>query len=133
MSEDRAGRLARFLRSAAARPTGSAPCLLVADWIVEETGADPAASVRPMCATGAGVARLLKRRGGLAALMGSLLVELPEVADADVGDVAAIVLRTGECDGIAAAAIRTAHGWALATAEGVHVVSEAHVLRAWRV
>jgi hypothetical protein len=118
---------------AAVRATGSAPCLLAADWITEETGCDPAASVRAACATGAGVARLLKRRGGLAALMGGLLDGLPEVADADVGDVATIVLRTGECDGIAAAAIRTAHGWALATAEGVHVVRDAHVLRAWRV
>lgn len=131
-----AERLARFLRAAAGRPPGPAPCLLVADWIAEVTGADPAAHLRGRLATARGVARVLKRKGGLAPLMGGLLAGLTEIGEpaaARPGDVAAIALPTGDDAGLVVAAIRTAHGWALATEGGVSVVRDATVLRAWRV
>lgn len=120
-----------FLEVIAARPfiDGSTDCVLtVADWVVLNGHPDPAAPWRGRYRTPLGRERLVRRHGGLAALMqaGAARAGLNPVADPVRGDVGLV-----RFDAIPMAAIRVGRLWA-AQGPGL-VVAPAETLMAWRV
>lgn len=136
-------RLAAFLERRTATPWawGRADCaLFAADWILEARGFDPAADWRGRYATALGCRRLLKKRGGLAAVFAGLAArhgfaertEGEALMDGDVGVLTAIV-REGRRDVPGeVAAVRFGPRWAVFTPAGVHVV-RAPLARAWAI
>lgn len=128
----RSERLAAFLVAGAATPFifGRRDCAIwVADWIAAERGTDPARELRGSFACHVGSARLVRRAGGLVALVTPWLAHagLVETAAPALGDVGVVTTTAGDLG-----AIRTANGWAMKTRDGVAIVQAAH-LKAWSV
>lgn len=133
--------LAPFLDEAAARPFqwGVHDCaLLLADWGCALTGIDAAAHLRGRYTTALGCARLLKRAGGLgavvhhcAALIGFALRDGPaRTGPAATGDVGVIAVRTAAGVEPAGAICAGGDRWAVLAATGV-IVAPATPLFAW--
>lgn len=132
--------LADFLDTMAASPfeDGAADCgLTVADWVMVATGCpDPAHDVRGRYRTAMGRERMVRRAGGLVALVErcAARANLPDQANPVREDIG--VIRVGDqtlagiCLGRAKAGWMR---WALKTREGLSVVPSDEVLRAWRV
>lgn len=123
--------LCAFLERMAAEPFGPAnTCVLVvADWIVLKGHADPAAPYRGRVRTTLGWKRLVRREGGLEALMTagaarSGLIETLSPAEGDVG-----LIRQS---GLEIAAICLGGLWA-AKGRGLVVAPADTVLKAWSV
>lgn len=132
--------LAAFLDTMAASPfeDGAADCgLTVADWVMVATDCpDPAHDVRGRYRTALGRERMVRRAGGLVALVERCAnrASLPETDSPFSNDIG--VIRVGDqtlagiCLGTGwAGCVR----WALKTREGLSVVPSDEVLRAWRV
>ena len=123
-----------FLETVAASPfaDGERDCALtVADWVGAATGSpDPAAHLRGRYRTALGRERLLKRLGGLEAVMVDCArrAGLTEVANPVRGDVGLIRLN-----GLSIAAICLGERWAIKSDRGLTVEPADEVLRAWRV
>lgn len=101
--------LAEFLRADAARPFrfGERDCLLrLADWGLALTGIDAAAPWRGRCSSALGAARILKREGGLVAVLGKAFQPLGYVRAAEPrrGDLAVVETSVGLSGAIVAAA-----------------------------
>lgn len=125
--------LDRFLETWASRPfrEGERDCALqVADWVRINTGIDPAADLRGRYSTPTGMVRLLRRRGGLCAVMTACaeIAGLEETAEPVRGDVGLIRLPGGQ----EVAGICTGRLWAVAASSGLFG-SRAEVVRAWRI
>ncbi len=128
----RTERLAAFLAAGAAAPFvfGRRDCAIwVADWIAAERGADPAHALRGSFSCHLGSARLVRRAGGLVALVSPWLARagLVETAEPVLGDVGVVMTAAGELG-----AIRTANGWAMKTKDGIAIV-QGEPLKAWSV
>lgn len=110
---------------------GTADCALtVADWVMAATGCpDPADHLRGRYRTALGRERLLRRQGGLEAVMTVCAAKagLSETTNPVRGDVG--LIRTG---GQTLAAICLGGRWA-AKGQGVLVAPADAVLKAWRV
>jgi hypothetical protein len=109
-------------------------CLWLADWVLERRGVDPAADLRGRYASELGCARLLKRRGGLPAVV-SDCAELARLAPTSAplaGDVGVILglTPTGET---AVGALCTGPRWSILTVAGGIASVPARVLYAWSV
>jgi hypothetical protein len=123
-----------FVEDMARRPfrDGSADCALtVADWVILATGcADPAADLRGRYRTPLGRERLLRRRGGLLAVITVCAARagLDETQDPTRGDIGLI-----EVAGQPLAAICLGLRWAIKSSHGVTVEPAGRVVRAWRV
>lgn len=105
--------------------------LTVADWVVRATGApDPARDLRGRYASPLGRERLLKRLGGLEAVMTGCAARagLTETANPVRGDVGLI-----EAFGRLFAAIYLGRLWAVKSQLGLSAVSAGRVVKAWRV
>lgn len=124
--------LAEFLDHAAAEPfaDGTADCvLMVSDWVVECGHPDPAAPFRGRYRTALGRERIVRREGGMLAVMrgGARRAGLAEAERPVPGDVGLV-----EMNGLTLAAICTGLQWA-AKGQGLIVSPAEHVLGAWRV
>lgn len=112
--------LTAFLRRAAAEPFafGEWDCAMtLANWVRLITGADPAPHLRRHYRTHLGWRRIVKREGGLVALVGGIAegAGLRAIGAYRPGDVAVIDVPTvGE-----AGAIRTERRWVLKFAGGM--------------
>jgi hypothetical protein len=128
--------LARYLHAAGRTPFayGSSDCgLWLADWIRARRGVDPGAGFRGTYSTEAGCARLVRRAGGLVALLDAafLAAGLSQAPRAQLGDVGVIAVATAR--GVEpAGAIRTGRRWAV-RARGGLLSLEAEALAIWRV
>lgn len=124
--------LSTYLREAASRPFayGERDCgMVLAGWVLAQTGRDPAAPLRGRYRTRLGWMRLAARAGGLAALVGPLLeaAGLRRVAEPAAGDVGVVRLGAiGET-----CAIRTGRGWAVKVNDGISILSRAEIVAAW--
>lgn len=123
--------LERFLDDMARRPfaDGTADCILtVADWVVLNGKPDPAAPYRGRYRTALGRERIVRREGGMLAVMeaGAARAGLEATDEPVRGDVG--LVRVGERP---VAAICLNRLWA-AKGEGV-TVAPAEVIKAWRV
>ncbi|MFC5370939.1 DUF6950 family protein [Brevundimonas faecalis] len=122
-----------FLEGMARRPfvDGVHDCALtVAEWVAAATGCpDPAVHLRGRYSTALGRERLLRRLGGLEAVMADCAARagLVETANTVRGDVGLI-----ETEGQALAAICLGRRWAIQGA-GVEVRTAERVIRAWSV
>lgn len=107
---------------------------LLARWIEAERGIDPAGPWRGRYRTALGCHRMVKRAGGLVALLDDAArrAGLDRVDEPQLGDVGAVVTATPE-GRQAVGAIRSRLGWAMLTARGLHISTTAPVLAAWRV
>jgi hypothetical protein len=123
--------LTAFLRRAAGEPFrfGEWDCAMtLANWVREVSGEDPAPMLRGRYRTRLGWMRIVKREGGLVALVGALafgagMKPTDRPAPGDVGVV--------EVPGVGhAGAIRTARGWAVKLDDGI-VAGEMPWLAAW--
>lgn len=128
----RAADLGAFLETVAARPfkDGRHDCLLtVADWVQAMTGRDPAAPYRGRYRTALGRERLLRRLGGMEAVMsdGAARTGLLATDHPVTGDVGLIRHR-----GQALAAIHTEGLWAVQSSAGLTVLTADAVIQAWR-
>lgn len=124
--------LAAFLDDMARRPfaDGTADCVLtVADWVVQNGRPDPAQPYRGRYRTALGRERIVRRDGGLLAVMeaGASRAGLTATEDPATGDVGLIV-----CKGQSVAAICLGDRWAMKGA-GLVVSPADEVLMAWRV
>ncbi len=123
-----------FLERMAATPfvDGKDDCALtIADWAMEATGCpDPAAHLRGRYSTALGRERLLRRLGGLEAVIADCAAraDLQETGAPKRGDVGLV-----EADGQAVAAICLGERWAIKSTQGVMVKPADQVARAWRV
>lgn len=126
--------LAAFLETMAGRrfQDGRADCGLTdADWVRAATGMDPAAHLRGRYATALGRERLLRRLGGLEAVMADCAARagLRPTDDPGRGDVGLV-----ESDAVELAAICLGRGrWAAQSRDGLAVFGVERVIRAWRV
>lgn len=123
--------LQAYLHAAMARPFARPHddcCTLVADWIVERTGIDPAAGFRGAYADLRGALRLIRGAGGFLAMwkVHMTLAGFDETSDPAVGDVG--VVRDGL--GREVAAIRVPGAWAGKTERGLHI-EDLPMLCAW--
>lgn len=123
-----------FLDRMAALPfqDGKQDCALtIADWAVEATGCpDPAEHLRGRYQTALGRERLLKRLGGLEAVVTDC-AERAGLFEAECptrGDIGVI-----EYGGQKLAAICLGSRWAVKSSEGLTVLPADAVLKAWRV
>lgn len=111
---------------------GAADCALtVAGWVIVATGCpDPVSHLRGRYRTPLGRERLLRRLGGLEAVMAECAVRagLEETANPVRGDVGLIVWGRVEL-----AAICLGERWAVKSSAGVTVGRADKVVRAWRV
>ena len=124
--------LSAFLDDLARQPfvDGAADCVLsVADWIVLRGHPDPAAPYRGRYRTALGRQRLIRKSGGLAALMseGAARAGLIETTNPVRGDVGLIVAH-----GQTVAAICLGERWAI-KGDGLVVAPAERLLMAWRV
>lgn len=133
----RVERLSVYLAQAAKTPFDHAKgwdCAagLVARWIEQETGVDPAKSWRGRYVTAAGAAVLVASEGGLEALMdrGTREAGLAPTCKPKAGDVG-VVLQNTPYGPQPVAAIRTRRRWAVLTATGLRSSSRARCLAAW--
>lgn len=133
----RADRLAAYLTAAARRSFSYASgwdCAagLVARWIEQECGVDPAKPWRGRYRTALGCARLVRRQGGLEAMMdqGLAALGLSRTLQPALGDVG-LVLQVTPHGPQPVAAIRTSQRWAMLTATGLRSSRRAQCLAAW--
>lgn len=124
--------LSTFLDEMARRPfaDGSADCLMtVADWVVRNGRPDPAAPFRGRYRTALGRTRIVRREGGLDAVMtaGAARAGLTATTNPVRGDVGLIVSR-----GQTLAAICLGERWAM-KGPGLVVGPADDVLKAWRL
>ncbi len=134
--------LSAFLGAAAARPFrwGAHDCQMwPADWVLGETGRDPAAAWRGRYRTWRGAERILRQGGGLVVLAGAGMARAglagiaPDLAaDGDVGIVQASVTIGDRVCPREVGAIRVAGGWAVLT-DGGCVVAPFAARAAWSV
>lgn len=130
-------RLADYLRWAGAQPFayGRWDCLigLVAEWVRRERGGDPAAPWRGRYSTALGCARLVKREGGLLAVLsrGAALAGLEAAVAPRAGCIAAVEPH-GAAGGSLAGAICTGAAWAVLSPAGIGLIA-ARPLGVWRV
>lgn len=122
-----------FLEEAAARRfrDGTWDCaLMVAAWVERVTGTDGAAPWRGRYAARIGWLRILKREGGIEAVIasGAALVGLTETKEPKRGDIGIARLPNGEL----MAGICLGERWASAGLNGLAACS-AEPVRAWRV
>lgn len=123
-----------FLERMAATPfvDGKADCALtVADWVVAATGCDdPAHDLRGRYSTALGRERLLKRKGGLHAVMAGCAIRagLLPASTPERGDVG--TLRHG---GQVLAGICMGERWAVKSSSGVSALKPDEIILAWRV
>ena len=103
-------------------------CALVADWIVERTGIDPAAGFRGAYSDLRGALRLIRGAGGFLAMwrVHMTLAGFDETAEPAVGDVG--VVR--EAGGRDIAAIRVPGNWAVKAERGL-LIEDLPMLCAW--
>lgn len=110
---------------------GKADCVLtVADWIVERGFPDPAEPYRGRYRTALGRERLLRRNGGLEAVVeaGADRSGLFCCRDPKRGDVGLVIAY-----GQTFAAICLGRGWAIKSQRGLTVLRPDEVVKAWRV
>lgn len=125
--------LEQFLETMAATPfvDGQADCALtVADWVMVAKGCpDPAPDLRGQYSTALGRERLLKRRGGLKAVMQACAdrAGLEPTRKPQRGDVGLVAMS-----GQRLAAICLGKQWA-AKGQGLVVETPSRVIKAWRV
>lgn len=132
-------RLAAYLSQAARRRLDYATgwdCAagFVAGWVEQERGVDGAKPWRGRYRTALGVARLLRREGGLVAVVGrgAALAGLEPVESPGLGDIGVVLAET-LAGRQPVGAIRTARRWAMLTPGGVRSSSRATALAAWGV
>jgi hypothetical protein len=107
-------------------------CLFAANWVAKLTGVDPAASLRGKYTTAAGAARIIKRRGGMQAMVGKICaghgwpMVNPKLARR--GDVVLIEQATGP-----ALAVCMGEHAAAAGPNGVSMVPTLSALAGWRI
>lgn len=109
---------------------GERDCVLwVADWVMSQRGFDPAARLRGTFRCALGSARIVRRGGGLVALVSEPMARhgLSETNAPGVGDVGIIMTVAGEL-----AAICTGDAWAVKAKDGLAIV-RAPVLNAWAI
>lgn len=113
-------------------------CLFVADWVRIATALDPAVEWRGGYVDRRGAMRLLRRRGGLLAVVSAALDDLglPRTDDPLTGDVgvvtATIAVRRGRTIVSPVAAIRIGRLWAVKGAAGM-VGADLETIAAWRI
>lgn len=123
--------LSEFLMIAANSPHrfGEWDCAMtVANWVLFLTGEDPAADLRGRYRTRLGWMRIVRRDGGLVALVGRLAERagMQAVEGIVAGDVGVIEVPTlGE-----AGAIAVARGWSMKLNDGLTVV-ETEAIAVW--
>lgn len=129
--------VAAYLSWAARQPKawGEFDCLqgFVSEWVRRQRGGDPAAAWRGRYRTAFGCDRLLRREGGLAAVLeaGAASAGLERIDAPEIGCIAAVEAVTSR--GVeAVGAIRTPRGWACLSERGVMTIS-ATPLAMWRV
>lgn len=123
-------RVAAFLEHASARPFqyGAHDCaLFIADWGRDLTGEDGAAALRGRYKTKLGCARVLKREGGLIAVVErcALTIGMQQVATPRAGDVGVIMAKTVRGDEHACAISLDGRRWAMLSTSGVYVGGDA--------
>lgn len=121
-----------FLERMAATPflDGKSDCVMtVADWVLRNGYADPAAPYRGRYHSALGRERIIRREGGLLALMsaGAARSGLSETASPVQGAVGLVALRD-----VPLAAICVGDRWAF-KAQGGLLVDRAEVIKAWGV
>lgn len=125
--------LGEFLERMAATPfvDGVSDCALtLADWVMTATGCpDPAAHLRGRYRTALGRERLLRRNGGLVAVVADCAVRagLTPTTRPEPGDVG--VIRIG---GVTVAAICAGRLWAVKSSAGLSAL-RGDTLKAWSV
>ncbi len=134
--------LSAFLGDAVARPFewGAHDCQMwPADWVLSQTGMDPASAWRGRYRTWRGAERIIRKGGGLVAVAtaGMAAAGLSDIApdlarDGDVGIVRATVTIGDRIRDREAGAIRVAGAWAVLS-DGGCVVGPFEVLTAWSV
>ncbi|HEV7323524.1 MAG TPA: hypothetical protein VGN91_00510 [Bosea sp. (in: a-proteobacteria)] len=128
----RSERLSAFLAAGSALPFAWGErdcCLWVADWIKAESGRDPGAALRGYYGSSGACLRLLRRGGGLSAVVCELMkgAGFEEARSPVVGDAGLIETKIG-----AMGAICLGENWAVKSAEGVAILPAAPV-KAWRI
>lgn len=103
-------------------------CALVADWIVQRTGIDPAAGFRGAYSDLRGALRLIRGAGGFLSMwrLHMTLAGFDETTEPTVGDVGVVRDRAGQD----IAAIRVPTGWAAKAERGV-LIEDLPMLCAW--
>ncbi|HEY1630792.1 MAG TPA: hypothetical protein VGF56_05720 [Rhizomicrobium sp.] len=119
--------LAQFLSRAAAKPFafGSFDCLLFpADCVRDRLGVDPAAEWRGTYDSALGCERILRREGGVVAIMHKALAPLGVMRTQapKPGDVGAVLVATKGGNRVVGG-VKTAHGWAMLGARGLLVLA----------
>ena len=123
-----------FLERMAAAPfvDGKADCALtVADWVMVATGCDdPAAELRGRYSTALGRERVLKRKGGLHAVMAEAAIRagLRPATNAVRGDVGTLRHR-----GQILAGICLGDRWAVKSSRGLDALKPDDIIFAWSV
>ncbi len=110
--------------------------LFPADWVLELCGDDPAAPWRGRYRTERGCRRLLKREGGLAALMtracvAAGMMDRP-IARLEAGDVGLVIARTACAVELVPAICTGGHGAAVRSQRGV-IFGKAAWSQAWSI
>jgi hypothetical protein len=102
------------------------PC----DWVLEQTGVDPAAPVRDQYTTELGCARHIARNGGFLELVSKCMdgAGLDRTVSPISGDVGVVFGGNGET-----LAIRGKAGWFGKGQDGVYWSSDVECVRAWSV
>lgn len=112
---------------------GDHDCLqgFVSGWIALNLGGDPAAPWRGRYRTALGCARLVRREGGVAAILarGAAAAGMIRTSAATPGCVGAVEMITARGLEVVGA-IRTDRGWACRTKRGV-LVAEARAVEIW--
>lgn len=125
--------LATFLASIAVRRLewGRCDCcLVVADWIAERIGADPAGDLRGAYADEQGAARAIEAEGGLVALFQERLsrIGLKRTDSPRPGDVAVVAIGPSRA---LFGSIAGASGWAIKSRRGLVVSRAVHPVACW--
>lgn len=133
------GRLARFLEAAAGRRYAWGrhdSMLLVADWMLEVTGRDPAAPWRGRYTTELGARRLIRAAGGKEAMLDTAFADLACAVRVDAnavrpGDVGLAPVVTPALRFEPVAAVFSGLGWVWQAAHGT-LTAPAAAVAAWR-
>lgn len=97
-------------------------CLWLADWVLEQRGIDPAADLRGRYSTARGCARILKRAGGVAKIVGrcATIAGLAPTTDPQPGDVGVVIATNARGKDEEVGAIKAgADRWAFLTPTGL--------------
>lgn len=124
--------LAEFLAAGAQTPFewGKEDCCLFAcDWVLSQRGVDPARRFRGRYATEKQARRIIRREGGLLAVVSAEMTAagLTETIDPLPGDVGVVATDQGE-----ALAIRSRVGWVAKAPFGI-TAAQFIVMKAWSV